>query len=334
MYELKQSGRMWYNRLSKYLLKEGYVNNVICPCVFIKRTKLGFTIIAVYVDDLNIIRTPIELHETISYLKKEFEMKDLGKTKLCLGFQVENLSKGIFVHQSSYIEKVLKRFIMDKAYPVSTPMVVRLLEKKIDPFCPRDKGEELLGPEVPYLSAIGALMYLANCTRPHIAFSVNLLARHSSAPTRRHWTGVKQIFRNLRGTMDMGLFYSKDSKVELVGYADAGYRSDPHKGRSQTSYKFTYGHTAISWRSTKQTLAATSSNHAELLALHEASRECVWLRSLVHHIRETCGLSINKENPTILFEDNEACITQTQKCYFKGDRTKHIDPKFFFTHEL
>ena len=144
LYGLKQSGRMWYNRLSKYLLKEGYVNNVICPCVFIKRTKLGFTIIAFYVDDLNIIGTPIELYETISYLKKEFEMKDLGKTKLCLGFQVEHLSKGIFVHQSSYIEKVLKRFIMDKAYPVSTPIVVRSLEKKKDQFHPRDKEKNCL----------------------------------------------------------------------------------------------------------------------------------------------------------------------------------------------
>ncbi|XP_074360437.1 secreted RxLR effector protein 161-like [Apium graveolens] len=130
-------------------------------------------------------------------------------------------------------------------------MVVRSLEKNKDPFRPREKGEELLGPEVPYLSAISALMYLANCTRPDITFSVNLLARHSSAPTRRHWTGVKQIFRYLRGTMDMGLFYSKDSKLELVGYGDAGYRSDPHKGRSQTGYIFTYGETAISWRSTK-----------------------------------------------------------------------------------
>ena len=238
----------------------------------IKRTKLGFTIIAVYVDDLNIIGTPIELHVAISYLKKELEMKDLGKTKLCLSFQVEHLSKGISVHQSSYIEKVLKRFIMDKAYPVSTPMVVRSLEKKKDLFRPRDKGEELIGPEVPYLSACGALMYLANCTRHDIAFYINLLARHSSTPTRRHWTGVKHIFRYRRGTMDMGLFYSKDSKVEL---ADVGYRSDPHKGRSQTSYIFTYGDTTISWRSTKQTLAATSSNHAELLALHQASRECV-----------------------------------------------------------
>ena len=55
LYGLKQSGRMWYNRLSEYLPKEGYVNNIICPCVFIKRTEGGFTIIAVYVDDLNIV---------------------------------------------------------------------------------------------------------------------------------------------------------------------------------------------------------------------------------------------------------------------------------------
>ena len=66
---------------------------------------MGFTIIAVYVDDLNIIGTPNELHEAIEYLKREFEMNNLGKTKHCLGFQVEHLSKGIFVHQSSYIEK-------------------------------------------------------------------------------------------------------------------------------------------------------------------------------------------------------------------------------------
>ena len=85
LYGLKQSGRMWYNRLSQYLLKEGYVNNSICPCVFIKKREIGFAIIAVYVDDLNLIETPEELIKTTNYLKKEFEMKDHGKTRYCLG---------------------------------------------------------------------------------------------------------------------------------------------------------------------------------------------------------------------------------------------------------
>ncbi|KAL0546825.1 hypothetical protein IC582_016743 [Cucumis melo] len=117
LYELKQSGRMWYNRLSEYLLKEGYQNNSICPCVFIKKSQLGFAIITVYVDDLNIIGTPKELSKTIEYLKKEFEMKDLGKTKFYLDLQIEHLADGIFIHQSTYIKKILKRFYMDKAHP-------------------------------------------------------------------------------------------------------------------------------------------------------------------------------------------------------------------------
>ena len=144
-----------------------------------------------------------------------------------------------------------------------------------------------------------------------ISISINLLVRYSSSPTRRHWNGVKHILRYLRG-----------------------YLSDPHNGRSQTGYLFTCGGTAISWRSVKQTIAATSSNHAELLALHEASRECVWLRSLIQHIQNTCGLSSGKLNTMTIYEDNTACIAQLKDGYIKGDRTKHISPKFFFTHDL
>jgi hypothetical protein len=174
-------------------------------------------------------------------------MKDLGVTKLCLGLQIEHFHNGIFVHQSNYIQKMLKRFNMDKTHPLSTPMVVRSLDVKKDPYRPRENNEKALGPEIPYLSAIGALMYLANNTRPDIVFSINVLARYSSDPTRRHWNGIKHVLRYLCGTRDMGLFYRKDTKSKLVGYANAGYLSDPHKARSQSRYVFIYGGTAISW---------------------------------------------------------------------------------------
>ena len=80
-------------------------------------------------------------------------MKDLGRTRFCLGLQIEHLKDGIFMHQSTYISKILKRFYMDKDHPLSTPMVVRSLETIKDPFQPKGNDEELLGPEVPYLSA-------------------------------------------------------------------------------------------------------------------------------------------------------------------------------------
>ena len=148
-------------------------------------------------------------------------MKDLGKTKFCIGLQIEHFPNGVLVHQSTYIKKTLKRFNMDKTHPFSSPMVIRSLDVKNDSFRPCEKGKELLGPEVPYLSVIGALMYLANCTRPYIVFSVNLLARYSSAPTRRHWKCIQHLLRYLSGTTDMGLFYSNKSKEKPLGYADA-----------------------------------------------------------------------------------------------------------------
>ncbi|XP_035831980.1 uncharacterized protein LOC118481012 [Helianthus annuus] len=112
----------------------------------------------IYVDDINIIRAPEEIEKAANILKREFETKDLGTTKLCLGLQFEHLRNGTFIHQS------------DKAHPFSIPMVVRPLDPQKDPYRPQEEGEEVLGPELSYLSAIGALMYLANNTRPDIAF--------------------------------------------------------------------------------------------------------------------------------------------------------------------
>jgi hypothetical protein len=205
---------------------------------------------------------------------------------------------------------------MDKAYPIKTPMVVRSLDIEKDPFRPRGKEEEVLGPQVPYLSAIGALMYLANNSRSYIEFAVNLLARHSSAPTKRHWVGVKSIFRYLNGTGDLGLFYSRSQNPNLIGYTDAGYLSDPHNGRSQTSFVFMQGSTTISWKPTKQTLVSTSTNHYEIIALYEASRECVWLRRMINHIIQSCGTG-TVDTPTIIFEDNSACVTQMESGYIE-----------------
>ena len=76
--------------------------------------------------------------------------------------------------------------------------------------------EEILEPEVPYLSTIGTLLYLAQCTRPDISFVVNLLARYSNAPTHKHWTGVKDIFCYLKGTTDLGLFYPYGSSSDAA----------------------------------------------------------------------------------------------------------------------
>ena len=140
---------------------------------------------------------------------------------------------------------------------------------------------------------------------------------------------------------DPQLLYLKSANVgvgdlitdDICDYADAGYLSDPHKPRSQTGYVFMSSQAAISWKSTKQTLTATSTNQSELIALYEASRECIWLRRFLRFIRSALGAKVKLE-PIKIFEDNAACVAQVQQGYIKSDRTKHIDPKFFFVHDL
>jgi hypothetical protein len=82
---------MWYNRLKEFLLNKGYSNSDECPCVFIRKSSTRFYIISVYVDDLNIISHAKDIDEAHNHLKKESEMKDLGKTKFCLGLQIKHL---------------------------------------------------------------------------------------------------------------------------------------------------------------------------------------------------------------------------------------------------
>jgi hypothetical protein len=123
---------------------------------------------------------------------------------------------------------------MDKGYLATTPMIVRAFEKDKDLFKPREEGEEVLGQEFTYLSVIGALMYLANNTRPNISFTVDCLVRHSAAPTMRHWSGIKNILRYLVGTIDLRLYFLKNQDSKLIEYANAGYLSDHHNARSQT----------------------------------------------------------------------------------------------------
>ena len=97
--------------------------------------------------------------------------------------------------------------------------------------------------------------------------------------------------------------------MSLVGYSDASYISDPQNAKSHTCYVFLCGSTVISWRSIKRTMVTTSSNLRDY-SLYEASRECVWIRPLVQHIRVLCGISTNDISPAVLYEDNAARVTQ------------------------
>ena len=108
--------------------------------MFIKRTSSGFAIIIVYVDGMNLISTLEVLRDIAKYLKSEFEMKDLGKTRF-LGLVLEHRDSGILIHNSACVHMMLMRFNMDKVHPISTPMINWTLDQRNDQFHIKDDDE-------------------------------------------------------------------------------------------------------------------------------------------------------------------------------------------------
>lgn len=123
------------------------MNGEIAPCLFIKHIGNEFIIIAIYVDDINIFGTPELTTMTIANLKAKFKTKDIVGQNYCLGIHIKILLRGIFIHQSTYTQKVLAQFNMDKSYSVTTPIYLRSLDPANDIFHKKNIQNYLLSPK-------------------------------------------------------------------------------------------------------------------------------------------------------------------------------------------
>ncbi|GJR82294.1 putative retrotransposon protein [Tanacetum coccineum] len=130
---------------------------------------------------------------------------------------------------------------------------------------------------IPYASAVGSIMYVVRCTRPDVAFAQNITSRFQQNPGDKHWTTIKNILKYLCNTRDMFLVYEGDMKRELKVscYTDAGYLTDVDDMKSQTGYVFVLNRGVVDWKSTKQSIFATSSTDVEYIAVFDASKEAV-----------------------------------------------------------
>ncbi len=169
-----------------------------------------------------------------------------------------------------------------------------------------------------YQQIIGCLTYLMTATRPDLSAAVGVLSQYMSNPSKEHWSGVKHVLRYLRGTTEHGLSYSRDgARVTLTGYSDSSWANCIDTRRSTSGYVFALNGNLISWRPRKQSSVAKSSTEAELVALSQATQECVWLRKLLSE------LGYFQKDPTILFEDNQGAINLAKNPKHH-ERTKHI----------
>ena len=277
-------------------------------------------------DDMLIAVTNMrEIKKLKEQLSSAFEMKDLGAAKRILGMEItrDRSNRKLFLSQKSFAEKVIRRFGMEKAKVVSTPLAVHF--KLSASLSPKSDDERKYMEKVPYSSAVGSLMYLMVCTRPDIAQAVSVVSRYLSCPGKGHWEAVKWIFRYLKGTINARLEFGKGNGP-LTGYVDSDFGGDLDKRRSLTGYIFTLGDCAISWKSQLQPTVALSSTEAEYMAITEAIKEAIWLKAFVGEMSSFNG-------PIVVFCDNQSAVHLT-KDRMHHERTKHIDIRYHFVRDV
>ena len=227
-------------------------------------------------NDILLIGNDTEFLNSIKgYLNKNFSMKDVDEAAYILGIKIyrDRSRRLIGLSQSTYLDKILKRFKMDQSKKGFLPVLQGVRLSSAQSLTTAKDKEEM--SVIPYASAIGSIMYAMLCTRPDVNLAVSLVARYQSNPGKEHWTAVKNILKYLKRTKDMFLVYGGDKELIVNGYVDASFDTDPDDSKSQTGYVFTLNGGAVSWCSSKQSVVAGSTCEAEYIAASEAANEGV-----------------------------------------------------------
>ena len=320
IYGLKQAGRAWYLRLKTALTSTGFTQSTADECIYIKNDDDGIKVISVYVDDLGLFASS---KRGMTWMKGElnrsFIMTDLGEMKKILGIRVErNREQGMLkISQGPYIDKVLNRFYMHHANPVTTP-----LSKNVKLTTPNEPTKLL---NVPYAQAMGSIMYAALGSRPDLAFTIQHLSQFTTNHGTEHWTAVKHALRYLSGTRDAGVVFRKTDKLELEIFVDSDF-ANRQDALSIGGYVTMLGGGCVAWSSKKQRTVALSTTEAEYIALTEGAKEMVWLRRLLKE------LGSEQTGPTSVRSDNLGSITLSHDATYHA-RTKHINVAYHFIRE-
>ena len=184
--------------------------------------------------------------------------------------------------------------------------------------------------ETEFRSKVGSLSYFAQCTRPDIAYAVNILCRHLHNPNKQCFRALNHLIHYLAGTPHLGIKYhfGDSSTLRLEAYADSSYGGDDRdQAKSHHGYLIYFAGGIIDWNSTLQSTIALSSAEAEHIAAFHASRAVFYYRQLLEELGHHQG------EPTILWEDNQACIAQS-KNPVNHKRCKHILLKYHYLRHL
>lgn len=315
IYGLKQAGRQWNIKLSEVLQEFNLKKSEFDPCVYLNE-KLTL-LIAVYVDDLLIFyKHESELNELKTFLNNSLKMKEIGEAKECIGIQISVSNETIDLSQQKYIEQILKRFDMLNCKPAKSPgnpnekLSVSMVNEEND-----------LTGKVPFQELVGSLLYVAQITRPDIAFCVNNVSRFNARHSKEHWEAAMHILKYLKGTAEYVLRFNKNEERDIYAFSYADYASEIDKRRSCSGFIVKLAGGAISWHSKRQEIVALSSTEAEYVALSTTVKEILWVSQFILEVSNVNML------PVKVYCDNTSAIKLANSDAYR-ERSKHIDVRF------
>jgi hypothetical protein len=259
----------------------------------------------------------LEVEHFFKTFLTKFPARDAGDESFFLGMEITRdlTRETIKLTQAKYAKEVVSRFGMKDCNPTLSPRSTSVKLKKY--------GDVLDMQSYSY-KAVGALLYLAMCTRPDIASCGSSGANYTSTPSTEYWSGVKVIVRYIKGTSQMGLLLGR-GKPRVLGYCDADSAGDVDTRRSTTGYVFILNGAAVSFSSQLQPTVAASTVEVEYMAASRAVKEALWLRKLLPE------LDIDA-TPMTIHGDNQGAL-KLLKNPITSVRSKHIDVHHHFARE-
>ena len=325
LYGLCQAARQFYIKLDSAITTLGYRRLNADWAIWVRSDG---AYIAAHVDDMAAAaHTEDDLDLLFHSITAFFQIKDLGSISRYLSIDCHYVSdESVFlISQSGYIAKLLSEYAMDNCFEVQTP-VLDSERKRWDLDDTVLLNDSLIQK---YQALIGSLLYLMHGTRPDLAFPVIKLSQYSSKPRDIHWHALKRILRYLKGTKDAVLRLGSpdagsSSAADVIGYFDSAHADNVDR-RSTCGYVFLLRGSPISWCTKIQRTIALSTTEAELMAGTEATRELLWIKSLIDEVYGPLSYELRGDNQGSL-------ALATNPVYHQ--RSKHIHIRHRFICEV
>ncbi|GJX44151.1 retrovirus-related pol polyprotein from transposon TNT 1-94 [Tanacetum coccineum] len=290
LYDLKQAPKAWYDRLKAFLIKHEYKIGMVDNALFTKKKSSNLIIFQIYVDDIIFDSTCQDMcDEFAKIMHDEFEMSMMGELNFFLGLQIKQMEDGILFNQSKYIKEMLKKFGLEDSKPLKTPM-------SFDTKLTKDEECE----------SVDSTKYRGMIEDPKTS----------------HLEAVKRIFRYIKGTTHLGLWYPKGTGIKIVVYADSDHAGDYMDQKTTSGICMFVGCCLTSWFSKKQTALAISTTEAEYVSARKAFQQALWMKQAL------IDYNVRLDDVPIMC-DNKGAI-DLSKNPVQHSRTKHIDIRHHF----